>query len=336
MTHYRMAPATHLVIRALLAASEALSAKAKPVPHTAESATKYRADKGRCPRGWKYSYTSQTCVPKPESKPKDPNAPPKVKAKAAVQKKAPQIEGASKGVNAQLAALHKDSVSGARLPPGSDYEAPVRRSDSELKAFKETADDAATEWWVGLPEEEGEAIRDYTAEGFTSINNFLRGKAAKAEMDRKFPQYATPPDPKLVEKAKKISSALSKASLPEPAVVFRGTVNPDLVDRFNKGSLVNGSVKTDQFYSTSVDPKAGDAFLSYEEEADDDGKRAPKAGRVLWNIKVPKGAKAAYVDSVSDHEGEHEVLMNEGSELRITGATMKDGVLHLEAEYRAE
>ena len=312
------------VVQALLAAATVLAKKTTaPVEHTAETANKYRQDRGRCPRGWRYSYTKQACQ---QRGPKDPNAPSRTKTNAAVPKKAPQIEGASKSVNKLLTDLHAGSTS----LPAITEDIPVRRTAEDLAAFTKVADEDTMKWWNKLSEDEGEAIAEYTGNSYDLVNNYLRGRAAKMEFEKARPQFATPDDPKLVKMAQDVKSALSKASLPEPAVVFRGTVNPDIVKRFKEGTLVNGSVKTDQFYSTSVNPKVGDDFLKAEEEGG-----AAKPDRILWNIKVPKGAKASYVDPISDHQGEHEVLMNEGSELQITGAVMKDGVLHLEAEYKA-
>jgi hypothetical protein len=174
-------------------------------------------------------------------------------------------------------------------------------------------------------------LEDYTLDSFSDVNGYLRFKRKKegmpAEQRKRFEEMVGD-DPILVKIANNVSSALNKASLPEAVTVQRGTINPDIVDKFKSGKLVGQSVKTDQFYSTTVDQTITKDFLS--RTARDNEDETP----VMWNIALPKGAKAMSLGATSKYPLESEVLLNEGSELNIVNAEMRDGVLHLHAEYR--
>ena len=58
-------------------------------------------------------------------------------------------------------------------------------------------------------------------------------------------------------------------------------------------------VGDDGFYSTSPDPYGG-----FDDE-------------ITYVVKLPKGAKGMYVDSISKHRGEQELLLQRGSQFII-------------------
>jgi hypothetical protein len=201
----------------------------------------------------------------------------------------------------------------------------------EVRDFRKKNDPITKEWFDSLSKEEQTSLEDYTLDSFSDVNGYLRFKRKKegmpAEQRKRFEEMVGD-DPILVKIANNVSSALNKASLPEAVTVQRGTINPDIVDKFKSGKLVGQSVKTDQFYSTTVDQTITKDFLS--RTARDNEDETP----VMWNIALPKGAKAMSLGATSKYPLESEVLLNEGSELNIVNAEMRDGVLHLHAEYR--
>jgi hypothetical protein len=298
-------------IAALRSAASLLCAKGprKVKDYTAEEATKYKSEKGRCPTGWHYNRRLQICQVK--------------RPKATVPEKAPQIEGVSSDINDTLTALHKESLPAKTIPPVMD--------SWEVRDFRKKNDPITKEWFDSLSKEEQTSLEDYTLDSFSDVNGYLRFKRKKegmpAEQRKRFEEMVGD-DPILVKIANNVSSALNKASLPEAVTVQRGTINPDIVDKFKSGKLVGQSVKTDQFYSTTVDQTITKDFLS--RTARDNEDETP----VMWNIALPKGAKAMSLGATSKYPLESEVLLNEGSELNIVNAEMRDGVLHLHAEYR--
>ena len=282
--------------------------KAVPKEYDETSATKYRSERGRCPRGWRFNKRSQVCAVR--------------RPKAEVPATAPELANEPE-INKVLEELHTESKPSSKEPP-----APM------LSGFnlREQADRLAPEtqkWFSSLSDDERLAVEDYTLDSYSDVNGYLRGRAKMEEMKKKFPQYAVPDDPTLVKIANNVKAALAKASLPEDMTVQRGTINREVAAKFKEGNLVGQTVKTEQFYSTTADEMVTKDFLDRaKNEYDED---TP----IMWTIGVPKGAKAMALGKVSKYPTEAEVLLDEGSELEITGAEMKDGVLHLTANYRS-
>lgn len=272
------------------------------------SATKYRSERGRCPRGWRFNKRAQSCQVR--------------RPKAEVPATAPQLANEPE-INKVLEALHTESKSSSREPPK-----PMLRG-FDLREFNDNVAPETQKWFDSLSDDEKVAVQDYTLDSYADVNGYLRNKERKAEMDKKFPEYAVPDDPTLVKIAKNVKAALAKASLPEDVTVQRGTINREVATKFKEGNLVGQTVKTDQFYSTTADEMVTKDFV--ERAASEYEDETP----IMWTIGVPKGAKAMALGKVSKYPTEAEILLDEGSELEITGAEMKDGVLHLTANYRS-
>ena len=295
------------MLRATAAKLSAKPAAKEKKEYDETSATKYRGDRGRCPRGWRYNKKTETCQVR--------------RPKASVPDKAPVIEGVGADTNKLLSDLHEKSKPLTAVPKPLEGTA--------LTEFQDRSNIEAEKWFSGLPAEEQGSLSDYTMDGYTSVNQYLRGRKSAEAMRKKFPEHAIPDDKRLVDMSRNVKKALSRASLPEAVTVQRGTFNPDLVAKFKSGSLTGQSVKTDQFYSTTADPKIAQQFLDLTKKELDD-EETP----IMWNIAMPKGAKAMALGKTSQYPEESEVLLDEGSELEVLGAEIINGVLHLSAAYR--
>ena len=73
------------------------------------------------------------------------------------------------------------------------------------------------------------------------------------------------------------------------------------------------------FQSTSIDRLTASQF-------------ADCCPKVIFDITVPKGYKAGYLDHISNYTGEKELLLQAASSMRILGVTPSGNELKVEAE----
>lgn len=162
-------------------------------------------------------------------------------------------------------------------------------------------------WRKKLTAEEVEGVRTYTGSAYRIMNGYLRGTISKSDAGKYYLNS--------IDMCKK---ALEKSSLPEEVIVRRGSsygsikrllneASKDIMDVSREYQKYIGSVVEDKgFLSTSPDPYGG--------FSDD----------VEYIIKVPKGAQAMYVDLMSKHQGEKELLINAGSKFVIKDIELND------------
>ena len=141
-------------------------------------------------------------------------------------------------------------------------------------------------WVKAISGNEKYGVEVYTGSAYRDMNRFLRGQSSKTS-------YA--------DEIKLATSALKKASLPRDVIVRRGSgynmLNDLGVGRItpeNKSNFIGAIVQDKGFVSTSPAPSGG--------FTDD----------IEYIIKLPKGSQAMYVDSISRHMGEEELLINRG------------------------
>lgn len=137
-----------------------------------------------------------------------------------------------------------------------------------------------------------DGIQVYTGSAYYDMNRYLRDTSGLAKIN---PDYK--------KAIKNATSGLEKANLPETVIVRRGSgynmLNELGVDLQDKTKII-GSILTDHgFTSTSPDPYGG------------------FSDSIEYVIKVPKGSEAMYVDSISRHSGELELLINRGGLYQI-------------------
>lgn len=151
--------------------------------------------------------------------------------------------------------------------------------NNNLRAMESWCDD----WLRAISSAERKGVEVYTGSAYIDMNEYLRGQ-------RSTTRYAN--------EIKQATAALKKASLPEEVIVRRGSDYNMLrelgmdISKANKDKFVGAIVTDKGFVSTS--PASGGGF----------------SGDIEYVIKVPRGSQAMYVDTISRHRGEKELLIN--------------------------
>lgn len=158
---------------------------------------------------------------------------------------------------------------------------------NDLHEMEKWTDD----WLKAITSSEKEGVRIYTGSAYTNMNDYLRGL-------RKDTRYE--------KEIKAAKDALSKASLPKDTIVRRGS-DYNMLDSLGLGNItpqnkdrVIGAIVQDKGF-TSTSPASGGGF----------------SGDIEYVIKVPKGSQAMYVDTISRHQGEQELLINCGGKFSV-------------------
>ncbi len=183
--------------------------------------------------------------------------------------------------------------------------------DEWYRLLKSNDEDKFNDWYrkwrKKLTAEEVEGVRTYTGSAYRTMNGYLRGIISKSDAGKYY-----------LDSIDMCKKALEKSSLPEEVIVRRGSsygsikrllneASKDIMDVSKEYQKYIGSVVEDKgFLSTSPDPYGG--------FSDD----------VEYIIKVPKGAQAMYVDLMSKHQGERELLINAGSKFVIKDIELND------------
>ncbi len=158
--------------------------------------------------------------------------------------------------------------------------------NNNLREMESWCDD----WLRAISSAERNGVEVYTGSAYIDMNKYLRGQ-------RSTTSYA--------EEIKQATAALKKASLPEEVIVRRGSDYNMLrelgvdISEANKDKLIGAIVTDKGFMSTS--PASGGGF----------------SGDIEYVVKVPKGSQAMYVDTISRHHGEEELLINRGGKYII-------------------
>ena len=202
--------------------------------------------------------------------------------KATVKKAFKKTTGENKSVINRLVQSFKSNYS------KSDWVDSLQKNN--LRTMRKWCDD----WLQKITEEEERGVRIYTGGTYQSMNAYLRGLKTAEDVGQRIVKYVD-----------WCASALEKANTPRDMIVRRGdnyNMLKDLGVDFSKGNLENikGSlVESKAFLSTSPDPRGGfDKDIEYV-------------------IKIPKGSQGMYVDSISQHEGEKEFLLNRGGKFIV-------------------
>lgn len=164
-----------------------------------------------------------------------------------------------------------------------------------LKKNKEKELREWTDAWVPkLTKEELKSVQAYTGSAYFDMNRYLRGLERSTDYK---------------DKIKLAKDALKKAQLPRDTIVRRGSGFDSLKNLLgvekgseivpNKDRFIGAVIQDKGFMSTS--PIASGGF----------------SGDIEYIIHVPEGANAMYVDSISLHEGERELLINAGSKFVV-------------------
>ena len=157
--------------------------------------------------------------------------------------------------------------------------------------------------WVGtLSDQERASFRKYSGAHYSSINRQLR----TGEIGRNAEIYT--------REIGHLTKAIDRGNIPEDIIVFRGRNAPRLADGtrmqpYQVNSLV-GQVEEDAgFLSTSLDRNV---------VMDDFAKSGPEFQSLLYEVRVPKGTKAANMwdVSMSSMQSEAEILLQRGTKMK--------------------
>ncbi|PEP90517.1 ADP-ribosyltransferase [Bacillus toyonensis] len=182
-------------------------------------------------------------------------------------------------------------------------------------------------WLSSLTADQKNAITYYTGQNYTDINYYLRSNKtttlpgssiSKAELNKKISL---------------IDDAINKATLKEDITVYRNTGEQELSAAkdflqhtlgLNLNSL-DGIKNFEEYINKAITlvnnniNKTNTALAYTSTSLQKNGVFSGSAIRM--EIKVPKGTHAPYVDSISEYEGEKELLLPRGSKFKITGAS---------------
>lgn len=184
-----------------------------------------------------------------------------------------------------------------------DWEKDILQKSHNIAGFKILKSESDIPAWMPKQvslwnEEERFALHYYTSNKYTKINEYLRGKEKAG--------------PGIKKKVESISRAISKTDIEENICVWRGTSFGNLVEGAALKKLDisewRGQILTDQaFSSTSLMQST-----AFQRE-------------ISLQILLPKGAAGAYLDTISEFQGEYEILLQKNSRLRIVKAEERGG-----------
>ncbi len=146
-------------------------------------------------------------------------------------------------------------------------------TDADLSVMQKRSD----EWFNKLKIEESREIRNYTGEGYSKINSYLRNNKGK----------------QVTEQIHAIDSALSQYKLGKNARFYRG-MGPDEVKAFERGEPIYA------YKSLSASFNVADEFRQYQS--------GNEGGEVVI-FNIPSGAKGAYIGANSDNPREEEFIL---------------------------
>lgn len=199
------------------------------------------------------------------------------------------------------------------VPTVEDHKPKYTESEVEKVNIDRKTSDAAvgwSEWNDGLTKKERETLVRYSDEYYTDINNHLRtGEKAKRGV---------------AGNIKRLDSAIKKSELKEQTV-YRGVrLSPELQEVFTRS--VGTVISDPAFVSTTRDGKQAEAFAGTGQWG---GGKKPAA---VMEIRVPKGARGAYIAPMSANSYEEEVLLPRGSKFTIQSVTSSKGILRVVAD----
>lgn len=215
-----------------------------------------------------------------------------------------QVEATKKAAAQHLAnAKAGTSVSAASPSTGQTYKAPAKLQTGPPDSFL-----AANAWGnaksfipsagsgSNLTSEEAAAIRSYTGSGYSSINSALRDSKSVKDLA-------------VAKKAAAIKKALAKNVVKKDVWIGRKTDNQEWKNNATAGTVIadNGVI------STSINPNSW-------------------SGAISLNILVRQGHNALYVNPISNHPGEDEVLLPPGSHFHVLKREESGGHLTLYVE----
>lgn len=164
-------------------------------------------------------------------------------------------------------------------------------NQNDLSEMENWCDD----WLKAVTKKEKNAVVTYTGSAYGDMNKYLRGINSSTNYK---------------DEIKAAISGLNKASIPKDIIARRGSsfnslkrlLGADTGSEIiaNQEKYIGMVIQDKGFMSASPSPYGG--FTNKDIE---------------YVIKVPKGTDAMYVDRISEHEGEKELLLNAGTKFIV-------------------
>jgi len=152
---------------------------------------------------------------------------------------------------------------------------------------------------------EKDALQVYSGGEFEDINaHFREGDAV---------------GPRLSGIISKIDSAFKGSALPSDIVVYRA-IDAEGWAAMQRSIGAGGVLMDKSYTSTSLSRKAMESFSSTMHRS---------GGAMALEIRVPKGTRAIYMPSLSEHPEEKELLLNRGTKYRVVSKTPRKIVMEV-------
>jgi hypothetical protein len=164
------------------------------------------------------------------------------------------------------------------------------RSFTDLEG-EEWADESFKDWRDGLTPEQKQAVRGYSNQDYTDVNNFLRNKGTAEGAS---------------EKAKLLTDTMRSSEMPEDVTVHRLLDDPAMVDALFRVELDGAEFRDEGFTSTTMDP---DMLAQLDLQRGE--------FPILAQINIPKGARGAAISGLTGFPEEQELLLAPGSTFRV-------------------
>jgi hypothetical protein len=225
------------------------------------------------------------------------------KIKDTVKKNNPKAKKVIKSFEEDLEETTNRIEKGLSVQKGEEFRA---KMDNSTKAFAKK-----------ITNQEKDAIYDYTGSNYRRINGMLRNPEKYADDTSIFAKRAK-------ESSDLVTSALNKNPLKETLYVRRGTDLDGLQgilgpEEFAKAQSMGSKEWLLSIKDTMPGRIAQDkGFLSTSPF-----ERGGFGGTVEFKLELPKGTKAAYVDRLSSHQGEMEMLIQRDTRFIISKVDSK-------------
>lgn len=178
-------------------------------------------------------------------------------------------------------------------------------SDSERIVYHKNKNFSQEFWDNELSEKERESVQAYTGQHYIRMNRDLREDNISTSSKKRYIMGAT--------------SALEKFEVADDITVWRGMGSKNTLAR-------NLNVSKEQLSQMVTDGSiVGQKFVEKGFCSAGVTEGAGWSKQVFMEIYVPKGTKGMYVDPISMHSGEHELILQRNTTFRIMKAERVDG-----------
>lgn len=164
-------------------------------------------------------------------------------------------------------------------------------------------------WQGKMSKDELNGVVRYSGSTYRAMNDYLRTGKMGSGYDEKLEKLITD-----------CSNGLSKYTIKENLLVYRKSS----AALFNQlGVSLGYSFQSREDFVKSINSFAG-SIVTDKGFTSTSTRSKTWGGDVHMEIRVPKGTNGAYIEHVSQHSSEKELLLNKGTNFKIVSARMED------------